>query len=122
MKQLITSFTIAALLALPMTASAQNTAAPGASPPAGSSNMMNCPMATGMPAMRQNMAGMMSQMQVMARDTQDPVMKERMQKMHERMSAMMANMQQMGSMHANMGSATMGGQQPGAAAQPKPDF
>jgi hypothetical protein len=118
MKHLITSFTIVALLALPTAASAQNTAAPGSSSPAGSSNMMNCPMATGMPAMRQNMAGMMSQMQAMAKDTQDPVMKERMQKMHERMSAMMANMQQMDAMRGMM----MGGQQPGAAAQPKPDF
>ena len=118
MKHLITSFTMAALLALPMAASAQSATAPDANIPAAGSKMMNCPMATGMPAMRQNMAGMMSEMQAMAKNTQDPVMKERMQIMHERMSAMMASMQQMGGM---MGNAMMGGQQSGVTAESKPD-
>ena len=49
---------------------------------------MQCDMMT-------NMTGMQTEMQAMIKDTNDPAMKERMQKMHDQMQAMMTHMQAM---------------------------
>ena len=114
MKHLMTTCALAALLALPFAASAQN-AAPKANAPAVSSTMMNCPMMANMSGMQKDTDGVMSEMQAMMKDTKDPALKERMQDMHDRMSAMMVNMQKMGSM------GMMGSQQPGNAAPAKPE-
>ena len=126
MKDPITSWAFAALLAFPIAASAQN-AAPKADKPAASSTM-NCPMMANMPGMmadmsgmQKDMGGMMSDMQAMMKDTKDPGMKERMQKMQGRMSAMMASMQKSGGMMGQMmGNGPMGRQPSGNTAPAKP--
>jgi hypothetical protein len=84
----------AALLVLPVAASAQNTT-PRTDTPAGSRGMMNCPMAADMSGFQRDMSGMVSDMQAMMQQAKDPAVKERMQKMHERMSMMMVSMQNM---------------------------
>ena len=114
MKHLIMA--CALLLAIPLGASAQNTAPKPNAQPAASSTMMNCPMMAGMSGMQNDMGGMMSDMQAMMKGAKDPALKERMQKMHDHMSAMMANMQKMGSMGM-----MMGGQQPANPAPAKPE-
>jgi hypothetical protein len=117
MKHLIMICAFAGLLAMPLAASAQNTAPkPNTQPAVGTGTMMNCPMMAGMSGMQNDMGGMMSDMQAMMKDAKDPALKERMQRMHDHMSAMMASMQKMGSMGT-----MMGGQQPTNTTPAKPE-
>src|SRR4029079_17607535 len=93
MKGLLYACAISAILASPVAAygddvapKAESSAAPG----------MNCPMMGtmmgGMGDMQKNMGAMAKEMSAMMSGTNDPSMKERMQKMHDQMVDMMSNM------------------------------
>jgi hypothetical protein len=110
MKRLKRACLIAALMALPVAASAQNDTAAKAEAPkaaAPAMMMMNCPMMAGMGDMQKDFGAMMGDLEGMMKGTKEADTKERLQKMHERMAVMMARMQTMQSM--------MGGGMPGAA-------
>jgi hypothetical protein len=113
-----------AMLALPLTASAQTDTTPkaDAAPKAADGMMMNCPMMTDMGGMQKDLGVMMGDVEGMTKDAKDAATKETLQKMHDRMAAMMVNMQKRAGMMGNMmgGRTTQGGQQPGSAAPAAP--
>jgi hypothetical protein len=124
MNTLMRAGLLSAMLALPLTASAQTDTTPKAdtAPKAAGGMMMNCPMMTDMGGMQKDLGVMMGDVEGMTKDAKDPATKETLQKMHDRMAAMMVNMQKMGGMMGNMmgGRTTQGGQQPGSAAPAAP--
>ena len=124
MNTLMRAGLFSAMLALPLTASAQTDTTPkvDAAPKAAGGMMMNCPMMTDMGGMQKDLGVMMGNVEGMTKDAKDPATKEALQKMHDRMAAMMVNMQKMGGMMGNMmgGRTTQGGQQPGNSAPAAP--
>lgn len=107
-----------AMLALPISASAQTDATPQAdAAPKAAGMMMNCPMMTDMGSMQKDFGVMMSDVEGMMRDTKDPATKEALQKMHDRMAVMMVNMQKVGGMGGRM---PPGNRQPGSSAPTAP--
>jgi hypothetical protein len=119
MQTLMRAGLLSALLALPLTASAQTDTTPkaDAAPKPTGGMMMNCPMMTDIGGMQKDLGVLMGDVEGMTKDAKDPAIKETLQKMHDRMAAMMVNMQKMGGMMGNMmgGRAPQGGQQPGSA-------
>ena len=107
MKRFITACAITAVLALPVVA---EVATPNANL---APTNMSCPMMGammgGMGDMQKNMGAMAKEMSAMMSGTNDPSMKERMQKMHDQMVDMMSNMGGMMG-RAMIGGGMMGGQ------------
>ncbi len=103
MKTLLKAYAISAMLTFPLAAYAEDAASKSdaaAKPQMG----MNCPM---MGDMQKYMGAMMKDMGAMMDRTNDPALKDQMQKMHEQMGAMMDRMHKMGS--NMMGGGMMGG-------------
>jgi len=112
MKNLMKTSLFAAIIALPLAASAQTSTTPQSDTSKPGAMMMNCPMMADMGGMQKDLSTMMGEVESMMKDTKDTAQKERLQRMQGRMSAMMANMQKMGMM--------MGGGQPQGSAPTAP--
>ena len=99
---------LAAFLALPLNAFAQNDAPKDA-------GGMNGPMMSNSGALQMDMRDVMAEMANMMKETNDPALKARMQKLHDHMAAMMSQMKKSGGM---MGGGMMGGGMMGGGMKP----